>query len=134
MNIGQRFHLKQTYHEISFFAHDIEKVEKITPYNLSKIFVPECSERDTVKGCDHRNVAEICCQCYAPHLQELLMDGWYVGNKDGYLTEDSYYALLQTGIRVPVNKEVYDAWKKGWANDPISSDNKAYELGVSKIE
>ena len=25
MNINQEFHLKQTYHEITFFAYDIEK-------------------------------------------------------------------------------------------------------------
>ena len=129
MNIQQKFHLKQMNHEINFYAYDIENVDKITPYNLSRIFVPECTDRDTGKGCDQKNVLEICCQCYTPHLQELLMDGWYVGDKNGFLDDDSYYAQLQTGIRVPVNKEVYEAWKQGWSNEPYSGDSKVYELG-----
>jgi len=128
MNINQEFHLKQTYHEITFFAYDIEKVEKITPYNLSRIFVPECSDRDTNKGCDQRNIKELCCECYTPHLQELLLDGWYVGDKNGFLNDDSYFALLQTGIRVPVNKEIYEVWKQGWSNEPYESKNSIYEL------
>ncbi len=126
LNINQEFHLKQTYHEITFFAYDIEKVEKITPYNLSKIFVPECSDRDTVKGCDQRNIKELCCECHTPHLQELLLDGWYVGNKYGFLDDDSYYAKLQTGIRVPVNEQVYKAWKQGFEKEPYSGI--VYEL------
>ncbi|MBQ4523457.1 MAG: hypothetical protein IJA10_10990 [Lachnospiraceae bacterium] len=129
MNINQEFHLKQTHHEINFFAYDIEKVEKITPYNLSRIFIPECSDRDTLKGCNQRNIKELCCKCHCPHLQELLLDGWYVGDKNGFLNDDSYYAELQTGIRVPVNKEIYDAWKQGWDSDePHSSGSKVYEL------
>lgn len=128
MNINQEFHLKQAYHEITFFAFDIEKVEKITPYNLSKIYVPECSDRDTVKGCDQKCVKELCCSCYSPHLQELLMDGWYVGDKNGRLTEDSYFAKLQTGIRVPVNREVFEVWQQGWSNESYRSDNPVYEL------
>lgn len=111
MNIQQEFHLKQMYHEITFRAYDIEKIEKITPYNLSRIYVPECIDRAN-KRCDFWKVKEVCCQCCAPHLQELLLDGWYVGDKNGFLTDDSYYALLQTGIRVPVNKEIYREWKK----------------------
>ena len=106
MKICQKFHLKQMYHEITFYAYDIEKIEKITPYNLSRIYVPECIDRAN-KRCDFWKVKEVCCQCCAPHLQELLLDGWYVGDKNGFLTDDSYYALLQTGIRVPVNKEIY---------------------------
>lgn len=129
MKICQKFHLKQMYHEISFYAYDIEKIEKITPYNLSRIYVPECTDRDTYKGCDLQGTKEICCQCYTPHHQELLLDGWYVGDKNGFLTDDSYYALLQTGIRVPVNKEVYEEWKKGWADEPTTDDDKVYELG-----
>lgn len=128
MNINQRFQLKQTYHEITFFAYDIENVEKITPYNLSKIFIPECSDRDITKGCDQRNIKELCCECYVPHLQELLLDGWYVGNKNGFLDDDSYYAMLQTGIRVPVNKEIYDAWKQGWSKEPY--EDTVYEINV----
>ena len=50
MNVQQKFHLKQTNHEISFYVYDIEKVDKITPYILSRIFVPECADRDTGKG------------------------------------------------------------------------------------
>ena len=76
------------------------------------------------------DVSEVCCQCCAPHLQELLLDGWYVGDKNGFLTDDSYYALLQTGIRVPVNKEIYREWKKGWSSKPSTQDDKVYELGV----
>lgn len=128
MNIQQEFHLKQNYHEIRFFAYDIEKVDKITPYNLSKIFVPECSDRDTDEGCCQRNIKELCCECSVPHLQELLLDGWYVGDKNGFLNDDTYYALLQTGIRVPVNKEVYEAWKNGWSNEPYPSNSEVYEL------
>ena len=120
MNINQEFHLKQTYHEITFFAYDIEKVEKITPYNLSKIFVPECAGRDSKSGCDQRNIKEVCCLCYIPHLQELLLDGWYVGNKNGFLDDNSYYAELQTGIRVPVDKRIYDAWSQGWEIEPYN--------------
>ena len=85
--------------------------------------------RDTYKGCDLQGTKEICCQCYTPHHQELLLDGWYVGDKNGFLTDDSYYALLQTGIRVPVNKEVYEEWQKGWADEPTTDDDKVYELG-----
>lgn len=46
------------------------------------------------------------------------------------MTDDSYYALLQTGIRVPVNKEIYREWKKGWSSKPSTQDDKVYELGV----
>lgn len=56
-------------------------------------------------GCDQRNVKEACCVCYSLHLQELLLDGWYVGDKNGFLDENSFYAELQTGIRVPVDKK-----------------------------
>ena len=129
MKNNQKFHLKQCQHEISFFACDIEIVEKITPYNLSRIFVPECSERDSSKGCDQQKVKEICCFCHAPHFQDLFLDGWCVGDKNGFLTDDSYYALLQTGIRVPVNKEIYEEWKNGWTNEEGVSDDKVYELG-----
>ena len=38
MNINQKFHLRQDNHEITFFAYDIDFVDKITPYNLSKIY------------------------------------------------------------------------------------------------
>lgn len=129
MNIQQEFHLKQMYHEITFRAYDIEKIEKITPYNLSRIYVPECIDRAN-KRCDFWKVKEVCCQCCTPHLQELLLDGWYVGDKNGFLTDDSYYALLQAGIRVPVNKEIYREWKKGWSSKPSTQDDKVYELGV----
>lgn len=128
MKIYQEFHLKQTYHEIRFFAYDILEICRITPYNLSKIFVPECGYRDTTKGCDFRDIKGQCCVCYAPHLQELWLDGWIVGDKYGFLNDDSYYAKLQTGIRVPVNKEIYDAWKEGWSTEPHCSDDKIYEL------
>lgn len=49
------------------------------------------------------------------------MDGWHVGDRNGVLTDDSYYAMLQLGIRVPVCKEIYDAWKAGWSKEPYSS-------------
>ena len=42
-----------------------------------------------------------------------MLNGWNVGNKNGFLDENSYYAELQTGIRDPVDKKVYDAWKQG---------------------
>ena len=129
MKICQKFHLKQMYHEITFYAYDIEKIEKITPYNLSRIYVSECIDRAN-KRCDFWKVKEVCCQCCVSHLQELLLDGWYVGDKNGFLTDDSYYALLQTGIRVPVNKEIYREWKKGWSSKPSTQDDKVYELGV----
>ena len=58
--------------------------------------------------------------CYIPHLQELLLDGWYVGNKNGFLDDNSYYAELQTGIRVPVDKRIYDAWSQGWEIEPYN--------------
>lgn len=103
MKICQKFHLKQMYHEITFYAYDIEKIEKITPYNLSRIYVPECADRAN-KRCDFWKVKEVCCQCCAPQLQ--------------------------TGIRVPVNKEIYREWKKGWSSKPSTQDDKVYELGV----
>lgn len=59
--------------------------------------------------------------CYSPHLQELLLDGWYVGNEHGFLDDNSYYAELQTGIRVPVDKTIYDAWIQGWEIEPYNS-------------
>lgn len=120
MNINQEFHIKQTHHEITFFAYDIDKIEKITPYNLSKIFIPECAERDCKSGCDQRNIKEACCVCCSPHLQELLLDGWYVGNEHGFLDDNSYYAELKTGIRVPVDKMIFDAWSQGWEIKPYN--------------
>lgn len=129
MKLMQEFHLKQENHEIRFWAYDIESIEKITPYNLSRIFIPECSERDCYeKGCGQKNIPEICCQCYSPHLQELLLDGWYVGDKNGFLSDDCYVAKLQTGIRVPVPKAVYDAWKDGFTKEHGTSGDGVYEL------
>lgn len=74
----------------------------------------------------------VCCNCQKPHLQELLLDGWYVGDKHGFLTEDCYVAKLQTGIRVPVSKVVYDAWKVGFTKEPRTSNDIVYELGDLK--
>lgn len=53
-------------------------------------------------------------------MQELLLDGWYVGDKNGFLDENSYCAELQTGIRVPVDKKIYDAWIQGWEKEPYN--------------
>lgn len=128
MKIYQEFHLKQYYHEITFHAYDIENIKRITPYDLSKIYVPECWKRDWDEGCYKRVVKELCCCCPVGHNQELLLDGWYVGDKYGFLNDDSYFASLQTGIRVPVNKEVYEEWRKGWTNEGWTSDDKVYEL------
>lgn len=128
LNIHQEFHLKQSHHEITFFAYDILKIDRITPYDLSEIFILECSDRDTTKGCKVRNQKELCCKCYVPHFQELLLDGWYVGNKDGFLDDNSYYAQLRIGIRVPVNKDVYEEWKKGWDEESYSGRRIIYEL------
>ena len=50
-----------------------------------------------------------------------------MGAHKGYPNED-YYALLQTGIKVPVNKEIYDAWKQGWDKESYSGDTDVYEL------
>ncbi|MBQ8218415.1 MAG: hypothetical protein IJZ79_01360 [Bacilli bacterium] len=124
----QEFHLKQTYHEITFYAYDIEKIEIITPEHLSKVFIPECSK---VNGHDNDckpNNMLACVNCQFPHFQELLIDGWYVGNKYGQLTDNCYVAYLQTGIRVPVNKEVYEAWLSGFSDEPRYSSDSIYEL------
>ena len=129
MNIQQKFHLKQTNHEISFHAYDIEKVEKITP-GMLRIYIPECSEFYADHVCKKENKPLVCCNCEKPHFQELCLDGWYVGDKMGYLNKDSYYAQLQTGIRVPVNKEVYEAWKRGWGDEYYYSDSRVYELEI----
>lgn len=126
MNIQQKFHLKQTDHEISFYAYDIIKVEKITP-EILQIYIPECSEFYADHVCKKENKPLVCCNCEKPHFQELYLDGWCVGDKHGFLNEDSYYAKLQTGIRVPVNKEIYDAWKQGWSKEPYPTDAKVYE-------
>lgn len=126
MGINQKFHIKQIHHEITFYAYDIEKIDKITSYVLSRIYVPECLKRDNKTGCNKRNIKEICCTCHIPHLQELLMDGWYVGNKKGFIDEDSYYAELQAGIRVPVDKKIYDAWIQGWEIEP--DNGSVYEI------
>ncbi len=56
-----------------------------------------------------------------------MLNGWNVGNKNGFLDENSYYAELQTGIRVPVDKKVYDAWKQGWEKGPYNG--LVYEIG-----
>lgn len=128
MKIYQKFHLKQTYHEIEFNAYDIEKIEKITP-EILRIYIPECSEYYANHVCEKENKPLVCCNCDKPHFQELCLDGWYVGNRYGFLDEDSYYAQLQTGIRVPVNKEIYEAWQKGWTKEPWTSEDRIYELG-----
>lgn len=127
INIQQKFHLKQIDHEMSFYAYDIVKVDKIIPEML-EIFIPECSEFCVNHVCKKENQPLVCCNCEKPHFQELYLDGWCVGNQYGFLDEDSYYAQLQTGIRVPVNKEIYDAWKQGWENELFSTDSVAYEL------
>ena len=82
-----------------------------------------------IRGVTFKEQKKFVASAHTPHHQELLLDGWYVGDKNGFLTDDSYYALLQTGIRVPVNKEVYEEWKKGWADEPTTDDDKVYELG-----
>jgi len=125
----QEFHLKQTNHEITFFAYDIEKVEMITPENLSKIYIPECSKLNGYDDdCKSANIQK-CVNCPIPHFQELLIDGWYVGDKNGQLTDNCYVAYLQTGIRVPVNAEVYEAWLYGFTDEPRYSNDAVYELG-----
>lgn len=116
MNIYQKFHLRQGSHEITFSADEIEKVEKMTPYKLSRIYIPECSCRDTSKGCDQQNIPQLCCMCYESHLQECYLDGWQVC-MSGRIEDDDYVATLCTGLRVPVKKNVFDAWMKGWDKD-----------------
>lgn len=61
------------------------------------------------------------------------MDRWYVGNRNCVLTEDCYAAKLQTGIRVPVPKAVYDAWKAGFTKEPRTKYDIVYELGEHEI-
>jgi len=52
----------------------------------------------------HQKIINICAFCdYKFKIEELLVDGFYV-------EDDDYIAYLQTGIRVPVSKEIYEEW------------------------
>lgn len=131
MKLMQEFHLKQENHEIRFWAYDIELVEKIDVHNLSRIYIPECANISSYgKSCIHPAgyIPYVCLNCEAPHFQELLIDGWYVGDKNGGLTDGCYVATLQTGIRVPVPKLIYDAWKDGFSSSGYISDDYVIEL------
>ena len=102
---------------------------------VKKIYVTECEKRDDGKGCNESNSLK-CVNCKENHLQELFIDGWYVGNRELFidgryvsnryneLDDNSYIATLRRGIRVPVNKEIYDAWKKGFTNEANGFDDK----------
>jgi len=128
MKICQGFLCKQENHIITFRAYDIEKIEKIKPEMLSRIFVPECSDRDCYpKNCDKITGSVLnCVNCERPHFQELLIDGWYVGNENGFLDDNSYVASLQTGIRVPIDKTIYDTWVNGFTNESMSFEDPIY--------
>ena len=94
------------------------------------MFIPECARKNCcgTKKCDKDVNIHNCVNCKEPHFQELLIDGWYVGNKYGFLDDNSYIAYLQTGIRVPVNREIYDAWVNGFTDEPGCSKDMVYEI------
>ena len=89
MNIQQEFHLKQMYHEITFRAYDIEKIEKITPYNLSRIYVPECIDRANNRNYYIRDmngkthVQALCCEKPTEENVKKAIDRFIKGKEEG---------------------------------------------------
>lgn len=80
--------------------------------NLMNVnFVSVLKGNGMTKGCNQRNIKKFCCLCYTPHRQESLLDGWHVGDKNGFLNDDSYFALSQKGIHITVNKKVYELYE-----------------------
>lgn len=107
MNINQEFQVNQTNHQIKFHMYDINKIIPFHRHMCTAYFIPECSERGTYKGKCNDKSKENCKYCDNKNkIEELLIDGFYVEDND-------YIAYLQTGVRVPVNREVYDIWRSG---------------------
>lgn len=107
MDRNKEFTVNQTNHQIKFHMYDINKIEPFRRYMCTAYFLPECTERDTFKGECVDKPKENCIDCkHKNKLEELLIDGWYV-------TDDDYIAYLQTGVRVPVKREVYYEWRSG---------------------
>jgi len=105
MNINKEVQVNQTNHQIKFYMYDINKVLPFRRHMCNAYFLSECSERGTYKGECNDKPKEECIYCKNKNkLEELLIDGFYV-------TDDDYIAHLQTGIRVPVTREVYEEWK-----------------------
>lgn len=90
---------KQDKHSIIYSLDDVIEAGEITPYNVTYIEITECGDM----WCVSRQVPQACATCFYPHKQKVFMDGWEVK-----LDVDKYYVKLKTGIRVPVDKEVYD--------------------------
>ena len=60
-----------------------------------------------------------CIICKKPRHIEILLDGWYL-NED---IKNIYIAYLQTGIRVPVTRLIFESWKVGFDNLEYSNQD-----------
>lgn len=90
---------KQDKHSIIYSSDDVIEAGEITPYSVTYIEIAECDDIQ----CVSRRTPQACVTCFYPHKQRVFMDGWEVR-----LDVDKYYVKLKTGIRVPVDKEMYD--------------------------
>ena len=106
MDINEKIKIHQINHQITFYFYDIKNIVPFRRDMCTAYFVPACSERNHCNGKCFKQKQNICAFCdYKFKIEELLVDGFYV-------KDDDYIAYLQTGIRVPVSKEIYEDWKK----------------------
>ena len=106
MDINKKIEVNQMNHQISFYFYDIKNIVPFRKDMCTAYFIPECAERDHYNGKCFKEKQNICVFCdYKFKIEELLIDGFYIEDED-------YIAYLQTGIRVPVSKEIYEEWKK----------------------
>jgi len=104
MNKTQEIKINQINHKIRFYLYDINDIQPFKKDMCTAYFLPECTERDYYNGKCFEEKQGICAYCnHKSKIEEFLVDGFYVENND-------YIAYLQTGIKVPVSKEVYEEW------------------------
>ena len=104
MDINEQIQINQTNHQIKFYFYDINNIIPFKKDMYTAYFLPQCTERDYYNGKCFDNKQNICAFCnHENKLEELLIDGFYV-------RDDDYIAYLQTGIRVPVSKDIYEEW------------------------
>ena len=139
MNYQQQFEIKQCYHKIKFFAFDIVNIERYEVGMENANYVAECMGKCSIIAQPYGFGMPIssdkcqpilqkhpeCIRCQELHFNEVYIDGFCIDVNDYNWNERPYIATLQTGIRVPVTNEIYDAWKQGWENKAVSSKVKS---------
>ncbi len=120
MNYLQRLEINQFNHQIAFHPYDILKIERYEIGMEDAIFVSECEE----PFCHKENTPKDCIKCDFSHFNEIYINGFCINVNIHDWEYRPYIATLQTGIKVPINEEVYYDYIRTLEFKPISTEIK----------